>query len=470
MGRTTIDGYTGELLESVDPGYDESRCQWNAMVDKHPALIARCRSTTDVVAALAYARKEGLEVAVRGGGHSVAGHSSTNGGLVIDLRSMNSVAVDPVARRARVQGGALLQHLDRATHAYGLATTGGMVHHTGVSGLTLGGGFGWLGRLDGLACDNLVTAEVVTAGGEVVRASARENADLFWGLRGGGGNFGIVTEFEFGLHPIGPMLSVELRYAAADALSVCRAYRELMGSAPPELCSLIGMQIGRGSGRLEASGPTGREIFVWYVFAGPDLTEGRRCGAPMLNTVRPIAEQTRALTYVDLQSATGDGSGPGRRHYWKGSLLSELPDSFLEAFVERGLMTNGACGIELFSLGGAISRVGENDTAYSNREATFDLLPAATWDDAADDERNISLTRENWEALAAFASRGVYVNDLGADAPERTREAYGATKFARLVALKNRWDPDNTFHLNANISPDQSSGARTGGTAASRLP
>jgi len=230
-----IDGFTGALLEPADPDYDGARSLWDAMIDKRPAVIARCRSTTDVVTALAYARKEGLEVAVRGGGHSVSGLSSTDRGMMIDLRPMNGVVVDPDARRARVQGGALLRDLDRETHEHGLATTGGMVHHTGVAGLTLGGGFGWLGRLHSLACDHLVSAEVATASGDVVRASDRENADLFWGIRGGGDNFGIVTEFAFGLHPIGPVLSTQLRYSADDAPAVLRAYRELMGSAPSEL-------------------------------------------------------------------------------------------------------------------------------------------------------------------------------------------------------------------------------------------
>ena len=452
MGRIAIDGFTGEPLEPSDPGYDGARRLWNAMIDRRPAVIARCRSTRDVVGAVAYARMEGLEVAVRGGGHSVSGLSSTNGGVMIDLRPMNRVVVDPEAGRARVQGGALLGDLDRATHEHGLATTGGMVHHTGVAGLTLGGGFGWLARMHGLACDNLVSAEVVTAGGDVVRASDEENPDLFWGIRGGGGNFGIVTEFEFRLHPIGPALSVQLRFAAEDGPAVLRSYRELMGSAPPELCSLVGMETGRGAGRLESPSSAARELYVWYSYVGADLEEGERLGAPLRSVARPLAEQIDVMSYPDLQSATGDGSGPGRRHYWKGSLMWELSDAFLDAFLERGRIGGGG-GIELFSLGGAISRVDEDATAYPSRGATFDLLPAATWDDPEDDRRNVSHTRENWEALRPYVRSGVYVNDLGADAEERVREVYGTRKFERLVALKRRWDPHNTFHLNANVAP-----------------
>jgi FAD binding domain/Berberine and berberine like len=440
------------MLRPPDPGYDDSRRLWNAMIDKRPAVIARCRSTTDVAAAVAKANDDGLEIAVRAGGHSVSGLSSTEGGMMIDLRQMTRVVVDPDRRRARVQGGALLGEFDRATHEDGLATTGGMVHHTGVGGLTLGGGFGWLARVYGLACDNLASVEVVTASGGVVRAAEDENADLFWGIRGGGGNFGIVTEFEFELHEVGPLLSVELRFGADQGTSVVRAFRDVMASAPPELCGLLGVSAGRGAGRLSDE-PGDHDVFVWWAYVGADLEVGERFMAPLRRAAHPSAEQVEVVSYPDLQSATGDASGPGRRHYWKGSLMWELSDAFLDAFLERGRMLRGGCGIELFSLGGAISRIGEDDTAYSNRGAAFDMLPAATWDDRAEDEMNTSLTRENWEALAPFARSAVYVNDLGPDAFERVGEVYGSRKLERLAGLKARWDPDNVFHLNANIAP-----------------
>ena len=447
-----IDGFFGELIRPNDLGYDDVRRTWNSMVDKRPSLIARCRTTSDVVAAVRYAHREGLEIAVRAGGHSVAGLSQTNGGVTVDLQAMRRVVVDPHARRARVGGGTLLHELDRATHQHGLATTGGMVHHTGVAGLTLGGGFGWLARLHGLACDNLVAAEVVTANGEVVRASTTDDAELLWALRGGGGNFGIVTEFEFRLHPVGPMLSIQQRYDAAHARSVARVFFDLLQNAPPELCGLIGLGPGRGTGQLR-DGVTARELYVWCAYAGEHLDDGRRFAAALSEVARPLIQQVDVISYPDLQAATGEASGPGRRHYWKGSLMREISEPFLDTFVERGLLAGEACGIELFSLGGAIAGVGEDDTAYSNRDATFDLLPAATWDDPADDERNISLTRETWTALAPYATKAVYVNDLGADTDERVGEAYGSTKLERLVALKRRWDPANVFHLNANIKP-----------------
>jgi FAD binding domain/Berberine and berberine like len=446
------DGFTGRLVLPSDPGYDAAKRLWNAMIDKRPAMIARCQSTADVVAALALARGEGLEVAVRCGGHSVSGLSSTDGGIMIDLRPMSRVIVDRDRRHVRVQGGTLLRELDRATHAFSLATTGGMVHHTGVGGLTLGGGYGWLARLHGLACDNLVSAELVTASGDVVRAAGDKNDDLFWGIRGGGGNFGIVTEFEFRLHDITPVLSVQLRYRAADGPSVLRAYRDVMASAPPELCGLAGVSTGRGAGRLSDK-PGQHDVFIWFAYVGSDLDEGGRLGGPFRRAARPIAEQVEVLTYPELQSATGEASGPGRRHYWKGSLMWELSDAFIDALLERGRALRGGCGIELFSLGGAISRLGEEDSAYSNRGAAFDMLPAATWDDPGEDDLNISLTRENWAGLAPFARSAVYVNDLGPDAFERVEEVYGSQKLGRLAALKARWDPDNVFHLNANIAP-----------------
>src|SRR5262245_13700485 len=407
------------------------------MIDKRPTLIARCRSTDDVVAALAMAGEDGLEVAVRCGGHSVSGLSSTDGGMMIDLRPMNGVLVDPHGRRARVQGGALLGELDRATHGAGLATPGGMVHHTGVGGLTLGGGYGWLARLYGLACDNLVSAQLVTASGEVIRVAEDENAGLLWGIRGGGGNFGIVTEFEFRLYTVTPILSVQLGYRADDGPRVARAFRDLMASAPPDLCGLLGVSTGRGAGRLSDE-PGGHDVSVWYAYAGADLDEGERLLAPIRRAAHRIAEQVEVLSYSELQSATGEGSGPGRRHYWKGSLMWDLSDAFLDALMARGRELRGGCGIELFSLGGAISRIGEEDTAYSNRGAAFDMLPAATWDDPADDEPNISLTRENWEALNPFARPAVYVNDLGPDAADRLEEVYGSRKLERLAGLKAR--------------------------------
>lgn len=447
-----IDGFRGELIHPSDRGYDEARQTWNAMMDKRPALIARCRMTRDVVAALRHARREGLEIAVRAGGHSVAGRSQTSSGMTIDLQRMNDVVVNSDTRRARVGGGTLLRTFDRATHDHGLATTGGMVHHTGVAGLTLGGGFGWLARVHGLACDNLVSAEVVTASGDVVRASGDENADLLWGLRGGGGNFGIVTEFEFRLHPIGPVLSVQLRYAGEHGRSVSRAFFDLLRHAPPELCGLLGIGPGRGTGQLQ-DGRATRELYVWYAYVGAQLDEGRRLGAALRRVARPLVEQEDVMSYPDLQAATGEASGPGRRHYWKGSLMREITEPFIDAFVECGLSADGGCGIELFSLGGAIARVGEDDTAYSNRDATFDQLSAATWDDPVDDERNISATREVWKALAPHAKQAVYVNDLGADIDERVGDAYGSRKLARLEALKQQWDPENVFHLNANIKP-----------------
>lgn len=449
---TAIPGFTGDVIIPADARYDEARALWNAMIDTRPAVITRCRSTSDVVAALAHARREGLEVAVRGGGHSVAGLSSSERGMVIDLRAMNQVTIDPRRRTARVQGGALLGDLDGAAHRHGLATTGGMVHHTGVAGLTLGGGYGWLGRLHGLSCDNLVSAEVVTADRDVVTASADEHPELLWGLRGGGGNFGVVTTFEFALHPIGPIVSRQIRFPAAGAHLALRRYRDVMDAAPRALCSLAGVESGRGTGIVD---PAPRhEFYVWYTYAGDDPDEGRRLGDPLLEMPGAIEHSCEILSYPALQSITGAASGPGKRHYWKGSLLWELSDDFLDAFVEQGATTRPGAGIEMFSLGGAICDVAEDATAYSNRSARFDLLPAATWESPSGDDEMIAITRNNWTALSRFGGAGVYVNDLGTDAGARITDVYGHTKLARLAALKATWDPDNIFHLNANIPPN----------------
>ncbi len=284
-------------------------------------------------------------------------------------------------------------------------------------------------------------------------ASATENADLLWGLRGGGGNFGIVTQFEFQLHSIGPVLSVQRRYAATHARAVVRAFTQFMSSAPREVCGLVSIGPGRGSGTLENDAAASREVSIWYAYVGTDLDVGRKLDISLQRIAPALGERVEIMHYPALQCATGDVSGPGRRHYWKGSLMWELSDPFQDAFVERGLVPGRGCGIELFSLGGAIANVAEEDSAYSNRGAAFDLLAAATWSDPADDAHNILITRENWSTLTPFAGGGVYVNDLGADIDERVRDAYGSSKLARLAALKQRWDPTNLFRLNANVAP-----------------
>jgi FAD/FMN-containing dehydrogenase len=448
--------FAGQWYEPDDPGYEDVARAWNATITARPAVVARCSSTHEVVAALRFARDEGLEVAVRSGGHSVSGASTTDGGVLIDLGLMDEIEVDPERRTARVQGGALLGAMDRATQRHGLATTAGMVSHTGVGGLTLGGGYGYLARLHGLACDNLISAEIVTASGEVVTASDDEHPDLFWGIRGGGGNFGIVTSFEFRLHPAGPdLLSVELLFSATDGPAAMRAFRDFTAEAPREVVSVASATVARSSwGILDDRWIGAPVVDIEFTYAGPDFDAGARLAERFRRVAAPIWEESKPIPYVELQTLGDQAWAAGRRRYWKASLLWDLSDELLETFVSRAEAAAGTgAGVELVSLGGKIADVAESDSAYSNRDAAFDFLAVAQWDDPAGDDEHVQLTRENWRAISAFSPGGVYVNNLGGDAVERVREAYGATKYEQLAALKGVWDPDNVFHRNANIQP-----------------
>jgi FAD/FMN-containing dehydrogenase len=449
--------FQGQLLTPGEPGYDDARRLTNAMVDKRPAAIARCAGSADVAAAVAFARRTGLEVAVRAGGHSVSGNSSTDGGLMLDLTPMHAVTVDPDARVARVGGGALLRHLDTETQRFGLATTAGMVSHTGVAGLTLGGGYGRLARRFGLACDNLLAAEVVLADGTVTVASESSEPDLLWGLRGGGGNFGVVTSLEFRLHPVGPtVLSGELTFAADDGPAVLRAFRDLALERQDVVFSASTGAVSRSvGGDLQAM--AGRPVVaVGFTVTGPDLDGGEALAASLRGVAPPLAESLRPVSYVALQSAGDAAWAPGAwRCYWKSSAFSQLPDELLDGFVERGIETaaiSEGCGLELVAVfGGAVAQVGEDDTAFSHRHKQVDFIAVGRWTDPREDELHIGLCRDNWAALAHLADAGVYVNNLGQE--DRVREAYGESKYRRLVALKDRFDPGNLFHLNANIPP-----------------
>ena len=416
------------------------------MVDRRPALIARCTSAADVAAAIRHARERDLDIGVKCGGHSVLGLSVPHRGLMIDLTPMNAVRVDPDARRASVGGGALLRFLDQAAQDHGLATTAGNVSHTGVGGLTLGGGMGWLARQAGLACDNVEAYTVVTAAGDTLRATASDHADLFWGLRGGGGNFGVVAEFEFRLHPVaGQAMVVELSFDAADAIEPMRRWRDLLADAPREAT-------------LTADAVTvdGRSmVAVGYVWVGdPDaartyLTTMRRIGTPR-------AESVRSMTYLELQSIGDANHHHGRRRYAAGHYLAELSDGAIEAFLTRGAVggsdwTRGAAG-GLQAYGGAIGDVPNDDSAFSHRNAVVEFFGGQTWTDPAEDEERMASARAFGAAMAPFAS-GVYVNVLADEGEEGVRRAYGDAKLAKLAALKRRYDPENIFHLNQNVVP-----------------
>lgn len=435
--------FEGRLFGPDDPDYDLTRSVWNGMVDRRPALIARCGSASDVAAAIRYGRDKGLEIGVRCGGHSILGHGVPDGGLMLDLSPMGAVTVEPQSRTATVQGGALLGALDRASLPHGLATTAGNVSHTGVGGLTLGGGMGWLAREHGLSCDNVIGFDVVTADGELVRADAENEPELYWGLRGGGGNFGVVTAFDFALHPsTNQALVVELFHPLAAAEPVLRGWRDLTATAPRNATMTAWV------GTNDQDEPVVFAGFVWI---------GEPAGAqPLLDALRglgeSIAERVEPMTYLALQTMDDNVQGHLYRRYWKGHYFRELGDDAISAFVRRG--TDDGTGdlhpaASLQSYGGAISDVAEDATAFSHRDTAFEYVCAARWDDPAEDEDRIAAARRYAGTLAGF-STGQYVNTI---TDEGVGRAYSDTKLARLTALKNRFDPDNVFHLNQNIVP-----------------
>jgi len=415
------------VLTAGDPGYDEARSIWNAMVDRRPALIVRAVSEEDVVAAVRLARERGLELAVRCGGHNAAGFAVSEGGLMLDLTGLAAVRVDPARRRAWVQGGALLGALDTAAQRHGLATTAGNVSHTGVGGLTLGGGMGWLARQYGLACDNVVSYRVVTATGAVLTASADEHPELYWGLRGGGGNFGVVIEFEFRLHPVGTRaLVADYTVGAAGAAAALRHWRDLAAGAPRQ-ATLEAVSPGDGSVRLG---------FVWVGAGSPDG----------LLAQMPAASISR-LSYLRLQTRDDTTGGHAYRRYSKGHYLRALPDEAVEAF-----LAPGPAARSLQTYGGAIADVAPTATAFAHRDTLFEFGTGMRWTDPAEDAERMAAARATGALLAPFAS-GVYVNNLDDEGEAGLRRAYPAAQLARLTAVKDAYDPDNVFHLNHNIKP-----------------
>jgi FAD/FMN-containing dehydrogenase len=450
-------GFQGQVVLPDEDGYHEARQVWNAMVDRQPAVIARCASPADVAAAVGFARAQDLEIGVRCGGHSVLGISVPEGGLMVDLTPLRAVRVDPDRRRAWVAGGALLGDLDRASQPFGLATTAGNVSHTGVGGLTLGGGMGWLARRFGLACDNVVRFEVVTADGELLHASRSENPDLDWGLRGGGGNFGVVTEFEFELHEVGAAaLLVDLFYAPQDAAAAMRNWRELIPEAPRQ-ATLTAWAGTTGAFPFLPPELQGRPMAsVGYVWVG-DPDQGRGLLPALREGAPPLAERVQEQTYLELQRMDDDRQHRGLRRYWKGHYLRELGDGAIEAFLARGdgedagdpaLLAYGG----LQSYGGAITAVGDDQTAFAHRDALVEFVAVASWTDPAEDQARMSAARRYAGAVEPFAS-GVYVNDLADEGEAGIQRAYGADKMARLATLKDHYDSENVFHLNHNIRP-----------------
>lgn len=441
-------GLHGELIRAGDARYEEARRVWNRMIDRKPSMIVRCRDTQDAVQAVNFARDHGIRLSVRGGGHSVAGNAICEGGLVIDLSSMNAVRVDPQERIAIAEGGATWRDFDRVTQAHGLASTGGIVSDTGIAGLTLGGGFGILMRKHGLACDNLVEAEIVTADGRISKVSRDENPDLFWAIRGGGGNFGVVTSFTYRVHPIGKILWGPLIHPVDRAGSVLRYYQKFMEGAPDELQAYGGFLFG----------PDGSPVVVVVpAWVGP-IEEGLRVLRPLREFGPPVADMVQEVAYMDHRAIFDAAYLPGFRNYWKSNMLGALSDGTIEALSRefaKAPSRKGGMGIALEPLGGAVARVGADETAFAHRDAAYSAIITASWTDPAEDTANREWVRGVWDALRPDARLGVYVNYMQDDADEgeaRVRAAYGA-KYERLAALKGRYDPGNLFRLNQNIRP-----------------
>jgi FAD/FMN-containing dehydrogenase len=450
--------FQGPQFRSGDDGYDEARAIYNAMVDKRPALVARCSGVADVIDAVNLAREKRLPLAVRCGGHSVAGNGVCDGGVLIDLSGMKGVHVDPDARLARANAGVLWGEFDRETQLFGLATPGGRMTTTGLGGFTLGGGYAWLSTKHGLACDNLVSAQVVTADGRVVTASEEENADLLWGLRGGGGNFGVVTSYEFALHELGPIVMAGLAvHPMAAGRDVARAWRDWVeNEAPEEVCTGLGILRAPPEPFVppEVQGQPILGILVMYA-GHPD--DGERILRPLKETIGPPAvDLIDRIPYTAFQAIVDPFSPKGWLNYHRGVHLASLPDEAVDAYVDHGSRVGSPMSqMILFRHGGAISRVPEDATAASYRDAPYMWHPIAAWSDPADTEREIAWVRDSSAAMEPFASGGVYLNFEQDEGEQHVRAGYGPDKFARLVALKDKYDPGNLFRINQNIPPSR---------------
>jgi len=449
LDESVLEGLRSELRGPVigpaDADYETARRVHNAMIDKRPAVIARCMGVADVIAALRSGLAHDLPIAVRGGGHNVAGKAICDDGIVIDLSAMKGMRVDPVNRVARAQAGLTWGEFDRETQAFGLATTGGAVSTTGIAGLTLGGGIGWLQRKHGLTCDNLLSADVVTADGRFLTASETENTDLFWGLRGGGGNFGIVTSFEYRLHPVGQVLAGAVLHPFSAAKDAFEFFREYTETAPDEVMADFVL------GTL----PDGEPGVFLFVFYGGAPDEGEAVLRPVREFGRPVDDLIQPMSYCEVQQAFDEDFPYGIQNYWKSSNLRGLSDDAVDtmiAFYERVPSPKPMAFIE--QLGGAVGRVAADATAFGHREAEFDLVIAASWSDPAGTERHIEWTRDFWEAMQPYSTRSVYVNYLSEEGQDRVRAAYGEEHYARLIDLKRRYDAANVFRNNQNIDPE----------------
>ena len=439
-------GLRGQLVLPGDQDYDDARTVWNAMIDRRPALIVRCAGVSDVINSVNLAREHNLLVAVRGGGHSFAGNAICEGGIVIDLTGMKGVRVDPTTNTVRAEGGVLWLEFDRETQAFGLATTGGTNSDTGIAGLTLGGGHGWLGGKHGLTCDNLLSADVVTADGKFLTASATENQDLFWGLRGGGGNFGVVTSFEYQLHPVGPLLAGIVIHPFDKAKEVLEFYRDFSGGIPDEVSTACGI----------LTSPEGHPVVAMVACYNGPIEAGEEVLRPLREFGPPLADHITTMSYVELQTMVDAMALPGRQNYEKAHFLASISDGAIGTLISHfEQVTSPLSFVMLQQTGGEMRRGAGDKAAYSHRDANYNFVIFATWLDPGESEVHIQWARSLWEEMQPFTTGGVYVNDIGREVEEGSdlmRAAYGAN-YQRLVALKNKYDPHNLFRHNQNIKP-----------------
>lgn len=444
----------GDVCLPGDSGYEQARSIWNGMIDRHPGLVVRCKGTVDVIEAVNFARDNDLLLSVRGGGHNVSGSAVSDGGLMIDLSLMRGIHVDPEQRTARVQPGINWGDLDRETQLFGLVAPGGIVSDTGVAGLTVGGGFGWLSRKYGLTSDNLLSADVVTADGRLLKASATENPDLFWGIRGGGGNFGIVTSFEFQLHPVGPQVMGGLIiYPFEDAPEVIEFYREFTATTPDELGTLLVLRSAPPAPFIPEH-LHGQPIVGIAVCYTGSVEAGAGVVRPVKEFGSPLVDLISPKPFAAVQTMFDAASPSGRRYYWKSEYLSGLSDEAGKTLVKyAGNLSSPMTSVLMFHLGGQISRIDEHESAAANRDASYVLNIQSAWEDPAESDKHIEWTRTFWRDMQPFSTGGVYVNFLSEDETgDRVRAAY-RSNYERLIELKNKYDPTNLFRVNKNIQP-----------------
>jgi len=442
----------GEVIASGDAEYEEARQVYNGMIDKHPAAVVRCSGPADVAAVIGVARAEGFDLSVRGGAHSAPGFGTNDGGLVIDLSGLQDVVVATETQTARAGGGCTWAGFNEATNAYGLATTGGIIGSTGIAGLTLGGGIGYLSRKCGLSCDNLVSAEVVTAEGQVLTASEKDESDLFWALRGGGGNFGVVTTFEYRLHPVAEIYGGPIVYPVDRADEVLRFFREYIAEAPEELGGFVGFHLAPPLPFLPEEWHFKNVCLAVPCWAGP-LDQGEKMIKPFLDVVEPVGSHVGPMPYPVLNTLFDPLLPAGLQHYWKASFARDLSDEAIAVHVDHGARVPAIqCAVHLYPIDGAVQRVGADETAFAYRDVNYSPVIAGMWENPADNDENIAWVRGYYAALEPSSAEGGYINFMDGDDQSRIKANYRGN-YERLAAIKATYDPTNLFHLNQNIQP-----------------